>query len=64
MTALRPVKPEQILKVAKLLGFELVHVRGSHHVFKNAAGKRITIPVHKGKLIGKGLLLKIIREVK
>ncbi len=62
MTKINPVKPEKILKIVKKLGFELIHVKGSHHVFKNAEGRRITIPVHKGKSIGKGLLLKIIKE--
>jgi len=62
LTKINPVKPEKILKIVKKLGFELIHVKGSHHVFKNAEGRRITIPVHKGKSIGKGLLLKIIKE--
>ncbi len=62
MTELQPVKPEKLLRVLKKLGYELVHVRGSHHIFKNAEGKRITIPIHSGKLIGKGLLLEIIKE--
>ncbi|MBI4210181.1 MAG: type II toxin-antitoxin system HicA family toxin [Candidatus Diapherotrites archaeon] len=62
MTHLTPIKPEKLLRLARRLGFELVHVKGSHHIFKNAAGKRISIPVHKGRHIGKGLLLKIIKE--
>lgn len=62
MTELNPVKPQKLLRIVKNLGFELIHVKGSHHVFKNSEGRRITIPIHSGKLIGKGLLLKIIKE--
>ncbi len=62
MTELQPVKPEKLLRVLKRLGYVLVHVKGSHHIFKNTEGKRIAIPIHAGKLIGKGLLLEIIKE--
>ena len=59
---MNPLKPRKLLGVVKKLGFQLVHVRGSHYIFRNPEGKRITIPVHKGKLIGQGLLVKIIKE--
>ena len=62
MSKLNSIKTEKLLKIIKNLGFELVHVKGSHHIFKNKEGKRISIPVHRGTLIGKGLLLKIIKE--
>lgn len=62
MSKLIPIKQEQLLKVIKKLGFELIHVKGSHHVFKNQDGRITVIPMHKGKHIGKGLLLKIIKE--
>jgi len=62
MTKLNSIPSHKLLRIVKKLGFELVHVKGSHFVFKNKKGKRITIPVHKGKSIGKGLLLKIIKE--
>ncbi len=62
MTELKPLKPEKLLKIVKKLGYGLIHVKISHYIFKNAEGKRIAIPVHKGKPIGKGLLLKIIKE--
>ena len=62
MSKLSPVKPEKILKLIKKLGFEEIHVKGSHHIFKHSDGRRIAVPIHYGKLIGKGLLLKIIKE--
>ena len=62
MPKLVPVKPEKILKAVKKLGFQPIHVKGSHHIFKHADGRRISVPIHAHKLIGKGLLLKIIKE--
>lgn len=62
MTKLKPIKSQKLIKIVKKLGFKLDYVKGSHHIFKNQNGKRMSIPVHKGKLIGKGLLLQIIEE--
>ncbi|MFH1545630.1 MAG: type II toxin-antitoxin system HicA family toxin [archaeon] len=62
MSKLPTVKPEKLIKIVKKLGFEEIHVKGSHHVFKHSDGRRLVVPVHKGKNIGKGLLLKIIKE--
>jgi len=56
------ISGEELIKIAQKIGFTLIHVKGSHFVFKNAFGKRIVIPVHGKKPIGKGLLLKIIKE--
>lgn len=61
MSKLNPIKPEKLIKIVKQLGYELIHVKGSHHIFKNKEEKRISIPVHSGKMIGKGLLSKIIK---
>jgi len=62
VTKLAPIKPDKLLKVVNKLGYKLIHVKCSHHVFKNTGGKTIVIPIHKGKTIGKGLPLKIIKE--
>lgn len=45
----------------KRAGFEEVRQKGSHLVLVNIeTGKRVTIPMHKGKDIKKPLLRKII----
>lgn len=48
-------------KVANENGFELERVCGSHGIFKSSTGKMVIIP--QGRTIGKGLSLKIQREV-
>ena len=46
------------------LGFDLVRKSpGSHWQFAHADGRRTTVPVHKGKDIGPGLLRKILRDI-
>ena len=62
MDRLVPIKPKKLISILKKNGFRLIHVKGSHHVFKHEDGRRVVIPVHSGKLIGKGLFLKIIKE--
>jgi predicted RNA binding protein YcfA (HicA-like mRNA interferase family) len=36
--------------------------KGSHVQMKHQDGRVVTIPVHSGKNLGKGLLLKILRD--
>jgi predicted RNA binding protein YcfA (HicA-like mRNA interferase family) len=50
--------------VARKLGFELHRRKGSHAVFKREKdGKRVVIPVHKGKIIKPKTLLGIIADL-
>ena len=37
--------------------------KGSYVRMKHEDGRVVTIPVHTGKTLGKGLLLKILRDV-
>lgn len=50
--------------LAKEFGFWKIRQQGtSHAVFTNGT-KIVVIPCHKGKAIGKGLAIKIIKELK
>lgn len=44
------------------LGFALHHVRGSHHVLRDARGRQVTVPVHVGAVVGPGLLRSILQQ--
>jgi predicted RNA binding protein YcfA (HicA-like mRNA interferase family) len=58
------IKPRQLIHALEKLGFELVRKSpGSHWQFAHADGRRTTVPVHKGKDIGPGLLRKILRDI-
>jgi len=50
--------------LAKEFGFWKIRQHGtSHAVFTNGT-KIVVIPMHKGKNIGKGLAIKIIKQIK
>ncbi len=44
------------------LGFEVIRVRGSHHLLRHPDGRATVVPVHRGETIGPGLLGKILRD--
>ncbi len=56
------VTPKKLIKALKNLGFEEIRIRGSHHRFVHADGRKTTVPVHGNEPIGPGLLNKIIKE--
>lgn len=44
------------------IGFHVTRQKGSHVRMQHEDGRVITIPVHSGKNLGKGLLRKILRD--
>ena len=46
MPKLPRVTVRQMATVLEKLGFSLTRQSGSHQIYKNAAGKRATIPFH------------------
>jgi len=58
------VKPGELIKALEKLGFSCTKKsKGSHFRYKHTNGRKTTVPVHKGKGIGRGLLRKILRDV-
>jgi predicted RNA binding protein YcfA (HicA-like mRNA interferase family) len=60
-------KPPRLtaLEIAALLekkGFSLVRQSGSHQIYKNAAGKRATVPFHASKTLHPKVLKSIMRD--
>lgn len=44
-------------------GFELVHVRGSHHYLRRPAGSRlVVVPVHGNRDLPVGTLRSVLRQ--
>jgi predicted RNA binding protein YcfA (HicA-like mRNA interferase family) len=48
--------------VLEKVGFSLARQSGSHMIYKNAAGRRVTIPFHAGKILHPKLLKSILRD--
>ncbi|MBU4245653.1 MAG: type II toxin-antitoxin system HicA family toxin [Nanoarchaeota archaeon] len=62
MDGLKPIKPEKLIKIIGSLGFLILRQSGSHVIMKHPDGRTTVVPFHKGELIDRGLLRKIIRD--
>jgi len=45
------------------VGFVLVRQSGSHKIYKNKEGSRVTVPYHSGKILHPKVLRSILRDV-
>jgi len=62
MTKAPSLTPEEIIRLLKKHGFELVRTKGSHQIFKNPiTGKMTVVPMHK-KDLPKGTMLTILKQ--
>jgi predicted RNA binding protein YcfA (HicA-like mRNA interferase family) len=52
----------QIIRVLEKTGFVLVRQSGSHKIYRNASGQRVTVPYHAGKILHPKTLQSILRE--
>jgi len=56
------VTSTKVTKALEKLGFSLSRQSGSHKIYKNAQGKRITVPSHKGKVLHPKVLKSILKD--
>jgi predicted RNA binding protein YcfA (HicA-like mRNA interferase family) len=61
---LRPSKPEKVKQVLEKCGFVCLRQSGSHAIYHHQDGRWTTVPMHKGKELGKGILRKILKDAK
>jgi predicted RNA binding protein YcfA (HicA-like mRNA interferase family) len=52
----------EITAVRERIGFSLTRQSGSHQIFKNAAGKRATVPFHASRILHPKVLKSILRD--
>jgi len=62
MTKLPRLTAREIISVLEKVGFSLSRQSGSHMIFKNAAGKRATVPFHSAKMLHPKVLKSILRD--
>lgn len=56
------VTGEEAVKAFGRAGYEVDRVRGSHHILRHPdKAELLSIPVHKGRIVGVGLLLSQIK---
>ena len=56
------IPANKVIKVLEKTGFVLVRQSGSHKIYKNREGKRVTVPYHSGKILHPKVLKSIPRD--
>lgn len=62
MPKLPVIKGSELIAALRKAGFETVRQRGSHVRLRHPDGRVVTIPIHAGEELGRGLLRKILRD--
>ena len=62
MPKLPRLTARQIVAVLEKVGFSLARQSGSHMIYKNAAGKRATVPFHGSIILHPKVLKSILRD--
>ena len=52
----------EAIRVLEKTGFLPVRQSGSHKIFKNAEGRRVTVPFHSGKTLHPKVLKNILKD--
>jgi predicted RNA binding protein YcfA (HicA-like mRNA interferase family) len=64
MSKIGPLPHKKVIKALENLGFEQIRQKGSHLFMRHPDGRTTIIPVHPTEMIGKGMINKIIKDVK
>jgi predicted RNA binding protein YcfA (HicA-like mRNA interferase family) len=58
------IRARTLIKIAQKVGFLYEVTHGSHFIFRRPKdGKLLSIPVHKGRDLGKGITKAIIKDM-
>ncbi|MCX6680487.1 MAG: type II toxin-antitoxin system HicA family toxin [Methanothrix sp.] len=56
------VSASEAIRALEKAGYFLVRQSGSHRIYKNAEGRRFTVPYHSGKELHPKILKSILRD--
>jgi len=62
MTKLARLTGQQLIMALRKAGFQVIRVKGSHHFVRHSDGRRTVVPIHRGEVIGPGLMSQILRD--
>jgi len=62
MTKLARLRGQQLITALRGAGFQVIRVKGSYHFLRHPDGRCTVVPVHRGEVIGPGLMSQILRE--
>ena len=57
----REMRFKEVKNILEYFGYNLVRIRGSHHIFEDHSGDRIVFPVHNKRVTN--IYLKCIKAV-
>lgn len=63
MSKLPIISPQQMGRILKHLGFQLIRQKGSHAFFRHLDGRSTVVPIHKGEDLGRGLIRGILKDI-
>ena len=52
----------EAIRALEKAGFSLARQSGSHKIYKNSEGKRVTLPFHSGKILHPKVLKSILAD--
>ena len=58
------ITADQAIRIVQQFGFIQTRQSGSHRIFRNSQGIRITIPYHKGKILHPKLVKVIAQDLR
>jgi predicted RNA binding protein YcfA (HicA-like mRNA interferase family) len=56
------ITADEVIRTLERAGFKLSRQSGSHKIYKNLAGKRVTVPYHKGRVLHPKVLSSILKD--
>jgi predicted RNA binding protein YcfA (HicA-like mRNA interferase family) len=64
MTRLPSLDARRVIRALERAGFQVVRIKGSHHILEHSADprRRTTVPLHKGHDLPRGLIHKILAD--
>ncbi len=57
------LKPDEVMRILRNLGFEMIRQKGSHCQFKHVDGRQTTVPNHPRRDISPFLLRQIAKDI-
>jgi len=61
---LRPLPLRKVIRALFRAGFNVIRQKGSHIFLQHPDGRTTIVSSHPGEMIGRGMLRKIIKDIK
>ena len=57
------IDARKVISILEKLGFSMVRQSGSHKIYRNDEGIRVTVPFHSGKILHPKVLRSILKDI-